>query len=285
MTTRNKINIITYNVLSSTLADLMQSEIKNNVKVYPSSVISNDVRWKKISDNIIRNIREKKQNLIFCLQEVTEDWLPMFASLFSRESYKYISVQHGRVFNGNMGVLIAYPSNLEIAKSEFYCVGKHVVITDEASQKSASKTNTAILVLFEDLSINFKFGIVNYHMPCEPSIPEIGLTHSKILYKKTIRFMENNSWIFSGDFNMTPDTRGYKYLSDNAKCIWRDRVGYYPITNHAYIKGYEFSGCLDYIFYSSNLECSNVIFSELKNIIPDEKEPSDHIPIQASFQI
>jgi hypothetical protein len=58
-----------------------------------------------------------------------------------------------------MGVLIAYPSNLTISKSEFYCVGKHIIITNENSKKAASKSNLAILVIFENPSINLKFGI------------------------------------------------------------------------------------------------------------------------------
>ena len=96
--------------------------------------------------------------------------------------------------------------------------------------------------------------------------------------------MDNNEWIFVGDFNMTPDSIAYQYLSGMAKCIWKDYLGNYPITNHAYIRGIEFSGCLDYMFYSEKLKCSNAIISEVKNIIPDKKEPSDHIPIFASFE-
>jgi mRNA deadenylase 3'-5' endonuclease subunit Ccr4 len=281
----DKINIITYNVLSSNLADLMQQEIKDNKKVYPPDIMNNDIRWSKISNFILTKIKSSLSNLIFCIQEVSEDWLIQFATLFNSVSYSIINVQHGRVFNGNMGILIAYPSNLTISKSEFYCVGKHVIITDENSKKSASKSNIAILVIFENPSINLKFGIITYHMPCEPSIPEIGLTHSKVLYKKILRFMKNIKWIFAGDFNMLPDSQAYVYLSSKINCVWKKYLTFYPITNHAYIKGFEFNGCLDYIFYSDGLKCNNIEYNKIKNIIPDKDEPSDHISIFATFEI
>ncbi len=282
----NIINIITYNVLSSNLADLMQNEKKDNKLVYPIEIISNDIRWHKISNFISNKLNKQIPNLIICLQEVSEDWLILFASLFTKFNYKYINVQYGRAFNGNMGIMIAYPSDLIIVKSNFFNIGSHVLVIDEISARAASKSNIAILVIFEKESINLKFGIITYHMPCEPLIPKIGLTHSKILYKKIIRFMKNTVWLFVGDFNMLPNTKTYRYLSSKANCIWKDYLDLYPITNYSYIKGYEFSGCLDYIFYTKiKLKCINIQISKINNIIPDINNPSDHIPIVASFKL
>ena len=79
----DKINIITYNVLSSNLADLMQDEQKDNKKVYPADIMDNNVRWKKVSAFIKDKIKQKLSNLVFCLQEVSEDWLILFATLFT----------------------------------------------------------------------------------------------------------------------------------------------------------------------------------------------------------
>ena len=281
----DKINIITYNVLSSNLANLMQNEVKDGKKIYTPEIMDNNIRWQKISAFIKTKINSKLPNLIFCLQEVSEDWLVLFAALFNSLEYNYINIQHGRIFDGNMGVLIAYPRTLNIIKSEFYCVGKHILISDEISARSASKSNTAIFVIFENSLINLKFGVVTYHMPCEPSIQQIALTHSKILYKKIIRFMDNNQWIFLGDFNMTPEFKAYEYLSTKINCVWKNYLKYFPITNHAYIRGFEFSGCLDYIFYSNGLKCTDLQFSKVNNILPDISEPSDHISIFATFDL
>ena len=294
----NKIAVIQYNILSQNLANLMIND-----DVYTSDIMNNKYRFYKIEKYIKHQIdKYLKFNLIFCLQEVSEDWLVLFSQLFTSVNYKYLNVQYGRVDNGNMGVLIAYPNSFEIKKSEFFNVGQHIEVIDDNSKKAASKNNTAIFAIFENKNINLKFGIITYHMPCVPSIPEIALLHCKTLYKHCKKFMVDTEWILAGDFNMTPDTMAYNYLVNtiNLGCIWKDTLRHYPITNHAYIFNIEFSGCIDYIFYnkgkirlkdtpiryiSSNLSCYKIKLNKLKNIIPDKYEPSDHIPIFSIFII
>lgn len=282
----NYISVLTYNILSSNLATLMTNERKNDNIVYSEYIMNNTTRFEKISLFIKENIIINK-DLIICLQEVTEEWLILFAQLFSSLNYRYLNIQYGRIINGNMGVLIAYPNKFGILKSEFYHVGQHIKIKDKNSSYASGKTNIAIFLILEDKKINFKFGIATYHMPCEPTIQEIGLLHSKLLYKKIISFMKYIPWILTTDFNMIPNTLGYKYMiKHDIGCIWKDKLGYYPITNHSYINNFEFSGCIDYIFYNkNNLECKKIIIDKIDNIIPDEKQPSDHIPIIAIFNL
>lgn len=291
------ISILTYNILSQNLAEQMTNEVKDDIKIYNNSFMNEDIRWKKISEIIEQKIQESivqiqseanMDYLIFCLQEVTENWVSMFAQLFAKHNYSYINVQHGRVFNGNMGVMIAWPNILTLAKSEFYTVGQHIMISDEYSKLAAAKTNTAILLLLEqkDQINGLKFGVVTYHMPLEPKIPHISMSHAKVLIKKINKFMENNMWFYGGDFNITPDSRTYLYLASISNCIWYN-INTYPVTNHAFIRGFEFSGCLDYIFYSKNdkIKQLEVKYDNLMEIIPNNKHPSDHIPIYAKFKI
>ncbi len=282
------IKFITYNILSQNLADLMVNHI------YPSDIMNGTTRFEKIISYLRTQIESStsvdtktEPKPIICLQEVSEDWVVLFAKFFQSVSYNYINVQHGRVFNGNMGVLVAYPQSLNIIRSEFYNVGQHVMVTDENSKLAASKTNIAILLLVENLQTKTKFGITTYHMPCEPTIPQIALTHTKVLYKKIQRFMENHPWIWGGDFNMIPETRSYTYLTDVAKigCIWKDKLGYYPLTNHAYIRDVEFKGCIDFVFYTKEFKPLNIQIDKIKNIIPDSIQPSDHIPIMVEFDL
>jgi len=150
------ISILTYNILSQKLADLMVNEIKDGKKVYDNSFMNESYRWNKISNLIETRIIESISNtdksidpdyLIFCLQEVTEDWIPKISQLFKKLNYTYINIQHGRNFNGNMGVMIAYPKILTIFKSEFYTIGQHVLISDDNSKIAAAKSNTAILLI------------------------------------------------------------------------------------------------------------------------------------------
>lgn len=282
----NSISVLTYNILSSNLATLMIKERKDDKEVYSEQVMDNTVRFEKISLFLKEQIMINK-DLIICLQEVSEEWLILFAQLFSSLNYRYLNIQHGRIFNGNMGVLIAYPNKFGIFKSEFFHVGQHVKIKDKNSSYAAGKTNMAILLILEDKKINFKFGIATYHMPCEPTIQEIGLLHTRLLHKRITTFMKSIPWVFTTDFNMVPNTLGYKFMiKHNIGCIWKDKLGYYPITNHSYINNFEFSGCIDYIFYNREyLECNKIILDKVENIIPDEKQPSDHIPIIAIFNL
>ena len=280
----NTISILTYNILSSKLATLMLNEYKDDKIVYSNEIMDNNKRFENISLFIKEEVIKNK-NLIICLQEVSEEWIILFAQLFSSLNYRYINIQYGRIINGNMGILIAYPIKFGIFKSEFFHVGQHIKIKDENSLYASNKTNIAILLILEDKKINFKFGIINYHMPCKPQIQDIGLMHIKLLYKRITKFMRLLPWIYATDFNMTQETLGYKYIiKQNIDCIWKNYLKYYPITNHSYINNYEFSGCLDYIFYN-NCICNNVIINKVNNIIPDKYNPSDHIPIIAIFNI
>lgn len=296
----SNLTILTYNILSQNLAQEMLNEKKNNVQIYNSDIMSKNYRWNLISNYISNRIEESKanpsNNLIICLQEVTEEWVEMFAILFASVNYGYLNVQHGRSFNGNMGVLMAYPLKLFIIKSEFYHIGAHIQITNSTSKKilpyipiASAKSNIAIIIAFEDKQLGGQpFVVTTYHMPCAPQTPEISLIHSKILYKKTLKFGmkigKNIPLIIAGDFNMTSNFKAYEYLSTKMNCIWHDNFKHWPITNHSYVLNYEFAGCIDYIFYS-NAKCLNVIVRRVKNIIPDILEPSDHIPITAYFII
>lgn len=278
------LTVITYNILSSNLAELM---LKETPDVYKSDFMNNDYRWFLTSTYLTKQINnEDNKNLVICLQEVSEDWLVKLATLFSKLNYKYVNIQYGRVFDGNMGVLVAYPDYLKISKSEIFTPGKHIKIIDDITNKAAGKINTSIMLILENPSLKIKFGVVTYHMPCEPNFLQISLMHSKILYKKIIKFMEDTKWVFTGDLNILPDTITYKYLQSNCNCIWKDYLTYYPITNYSYIKGNTFKGCLDYIFYLKNgMTCKRVVFNSLDNIIPNSSEPSDHISIKAIFEI
>ena len=293
----NKIVIITYNILSQNLAQLMINDT-----TYPIEIINDNFRFDKIANYLKRSIiKYSKYNLIICLREVCEDWLIRLSQLFNSVEYRYINIQHGRADNGNMGVMIAYPAKLQINKSEFFNVGQHIKVVNDNSRKAASKSNIAIFAIFEDPTINLRFGIITYHMPCAPTIEEIALLHCKSIYTHIKKFMLDIDWIFAGDFNMTQNTLAYAYMVErlNLGCIYKDTLRHYPITNHSLILNKEFAGCLDYVFYRKGkiskkdsstiryirkgLICDKIKLTKLNNIIPDKYEPSDHIPIVASF--
>jgi mRNA deadenylase 3'-5' endonuclease subunit Ccr4 len=295
----NKIIIITYNILSPNLAKLMINNL-----AYTIEIMDDNNRLMRVLEYINSWIKlYSKYSLIICLQEVCEEWLINLSKLFNENNFAYLNIQHGRVDNGNMGVLIAYPNRLLVLKSDFYCVGQHIPVTDENSRKASIKTNTAIMALFEDQQTKSKFGIITYHMPCVPLIQEIGLLHCQTLYRHIKKFMLGDYWVLAGDFNMMHDSLAYKYMIEKAKlgCIWKDTIGTYPITNHAIIATKEFEGCIDYVFYRKGcysrknsstiifkrkgLICDKIKLNSLTAIIPNKYEPSDHIPIISEFLI
>ena len=160
-----------------------------------------------------------------------------------------------------------------------------IKILNDLSIRASKKNNRAIILILNNN--NEKFGIITYHMPCEPNFPIIALLHFKALYKKIKKMMNNIPWFLAGDFNSLPESIGYKYISKITKCIWKDNLLSYPITNHSYILNKNFNGCLDYIFYSKKgYNCDNININKHQDqIMPTKIEPSDHYPVIANFSI
>lgn len=282
------VKILTWNILSQNLAELMINEKKNNKFIYTSNIINSEHRWNLISTHL-QNVISNSKNvcLIICLQEVPNHWISMFASLFALNYYLYFNKQYGRDITGNMGCLMAYPANLSVDKFNFFQVGAHVKITEKTSNKllpiltkAASKPNIAIMAKFNLIESNMSFAVITYHMPCQPDIPLLSLIHCKILYKQ-IRKFTNCPWIFGGDFNFLPDSIAYKYMTSNVNCLWKF-LKKYPITNYSYISDKEFSGCIDYVFFNGFKPLKLKIIPPT-NIIPDKNNPSDHVSIIGTF--
>ena len=285
------ISILTYNILSQNLADAMERDsVKDGQKVYDLSYMNDNYRWSKISSFISSTINKSTSKyLIICLQEVCESWLSRLRDLFGLYNYNIIYSQDGHAFTGKMGVLIAFPNTLGLLNSESYKVCQEQLETPAIKSNMfqiKKNNNTAILLLFRDRSSNFNFGVVTYQMPrIEPNPDIISLHLAQTLSNKIISFMDKNSWVYAGDFNILQDSPAYDFLKSVFKCIWRDFVKGYPLTNNAVIKQKEFSGCIDYMFYSENLDCVSVIFKEALSIMPNSDEPSDHSSIIAKFSI
>ena len=286
------ISILTYNILSQTLANEMErNSIKDGNPVYDPSYMNEVSRWSKISSYITDAIRSSTSKyLIICLQEVCESWIVRLRALFSFHGYFIFNDQYGSPFNGNFGALIACPNTCTVLNMEFYKVCQeqpnNSTITPDMLKQIKKNKNTAILLLLRDESANLNFGVVTYHMPRLNPNPDItSLNLAQTLYRKIIDFMGENCWVYVGDFNVLPNSPAYSFLQSRANCIWHDSFGRYPLKNNAVILTDVFSGCIDYMFYSTNLVCvpGSVIFREATTILPNSVEPSDHIPIIATF--
>lgn len=156
--------------------------------------------------------------------------------------------------------------------------------------------------------------IGTYHMPCLFKIPEVMVIHSAVVKDLMFELAAGGNVILAGDFNAKPIDAAYHvltetdYVSGNfpqsktykvsyrpnderaLKSAYREKNGSEPaFTNHVdTVTAPKFRATLDYIFFDGNLQVVEV--RELPNhpkspSYPDEKHPSDHLMIAASFRI
>jgi len=165
-----------------------------------------------------------------------------------------------------------------------------------------------------------RFWVANYHMPCRFDQPELMTALAALAKNKIFKTVKKNPTLFAGDFNMQPDSPPYRTMVDSkgpsehrnlSVCgkelfplksqpfhsAYKERLGSEPeFTNFAVRKfrGKEinFMGCIDYIFFTNHWEVRKVGSlpnkdKTLENVAsyPSKDQPSDHLPISATFTL
>lgn len=109
------IRIVTYNVLSSHLADPARFTACNPQHLKASN------RLPKILQKIDAEIKQmhnadeqstssaSETRPIFCLQEVSHEWAGKFHTFFAQRNYHFITGLYGKRYDGYMGVGLAFP--------------------------------------------------------------------------------------------------------------------------------------------------------------------------------
>ena len=173
--------------------------------------------------------------------------------------------------------------------------------------EAKNRNNFAIgLTLETKDEVPKQFMIYNYHMPCTFKKPVIQAMHIDAIKKLIIKNKQVPT-IFAGDFNVTPDSDGYNYLT--SPFLQDEHRIYIPVGNHSDIAlksafkeigkeepnftcfshtkfGGEFKNTLDYIFFHGSLQASEaerLILTSTK--MPNQSNPSDHLPLTATFQL
>jgi len=113
-TTTTNVRIVTYNVLSSQLAQASHYPTLN------PDHLEADRRLPVVLDKLQReltttahnnnNHHHQTNNVIVCLQEVALDWEGPLHVWFARRGYHVVAARYGKPFNGYMGVLLAWPT-------------------------------------------------------------------------------------------------------------------------------------------------------------------------------
>jgi len=191
--------------------------------------------------------------------------------------------------------------------------------------KARDRFNQLAMAKLRHLQTGDTFWVATYHMPCLYGSPEKRQTmilHSYMALKLLQAKANGEPYVLMGDFNFNPTDSSYRYLTEGkidksdpdcpilprygAKVAdeWRlDSIkpvksayavvnGREPdFTNYAWTHSEQFTGTLDYIFFSDGWKPESVLplmaKSELQKIesFPTATEPSDHVLIGARLNL
>jgi len=178
--------------------------------------------------------------------------------------------------------------------------------------KSRDRKNTSIFCRFrlkEDPEAP-AFCVATYHMPCAFWCPPIMTIHVTELMKQTQRLANGDRLVVNGDFNFMPDSPMYKLVTtgqmDRSDAAYPPPNGNWTMefkvmkSSYAVVLGKEpettnfpgieseFTGTLDYIFYSEGLKarkCLPLPAERELEFMPSATQPSDHLLLQTTFDL
>lgn len=181
-----------------------------------------------------------------------------------------------------------------------------VISPAEEDDYITNAKNRSNIALKLTLNSDKKFIIYNYHMPCAYKTPIVQTLHLDGL-KRLMSEHRDVPTILATDFNLTPDSVGYEYFTFAKLPI--EHSEYLYKTSHYDLKmtssykevnkseplytcysdtrwGGRFKNTLDYIFVSGHFKTlSSKILIETNEKMPNELNPSDHLPIESCLQI
>lgn len=155
--------------------------------------------------------------------------------------------------------------------------------------------------------------IGTYHMPAMFQMPSVMMIHASVVKDILFQLANGVNLIFAGDFNTKPQDEYYSvltqqgFINDRLPRSSNYQINYRPLSNHVFRSAYKelngsepaftnysstlkspsFCATLDYIFFAGQLLVDKVLI--LPNhpkgrSYPDEKHPSDHLMIAATFK-
>lgn len=167
-----------------------------------------------------------------------------------------------------------------------------------------------------DASTSETFVVGTYHMPCMFKLPQVMLIHTALSAQHIQRYARGDPCLFLGDFNFKPHDTTYKLITSGTvskespempemvtgdkysfdlqtpfRSAYREKCGTEPeFTNWAKVKeDPEFIDTLDYVFMSDHWKVDSVDplpqRTEVVGPLPNEFEPSDHLPLSVNLRL
>lgn len=291
-----EIRIITYNVLAQ---DYITKYPRSYSHVADSSILTRAYR----RPNLVKAVTSHGKVDFICLQEF--DDIDHWHAEISRRGYggQYV-IRPGKTD----GCAIFWDA------AKYHMLSHRIVnfndlVNDpspviQANPGKFKRDNVGLIIVLESIVSKQVICVGTCHLFWDPRMEDVKIHQARWMsLQMQAEAAGRRRWILAGDFNSTPSSTVYKYMtgadmeddddygagknplidskSVHGNCIW----GEPPFTN--YTAG--FKACIDYIFFGSFglsvLNLSRIYKKDFDGVIaiPSDVHPSDHLPVYAGF--
>jgi 2',5'-phosphodiesterase len=237
----SSINIISYNILSSSLSE-------------PSYFHECKPQWLdpryRVEELQKRLTNAIGKQSIICLQEVSNKVAAQLHPFFARHDYSFITGMYGKKFDGYMGVAIAIPhAKFAVVTADITRIAdtKHKIPRNH-HQRSGNwasnllnslsynlwhlmkhspfwkpsidiwdavkrRDNHMVAVQLKNTATNDHFVVGTYHMPCMYKEPAVMMAHCALSAQHIHRISNGLPYVLAGDFNVQPESSMYQLLT------------------------------------------------------------------------
>ena len=304
-------DIVTYNILADDLCS-------------PEHFYESDPKDLKPKTRLLRLKKRLKKFMpaIICLQELSMTQIHELIPWFHQHGYT--GVYRNKIGRNEPldGIGIFYPIRYykSITYHSYQIGSLSPKVLKDRSRRHVSrdsrdtwsevthKPHVAIYLVLQDIKTKKKFCVVTTHLYANPKYENVKQALLYLFLKhlnKWIKIHKNIPTIVCGDFNMTPDSDMYDYITrgkmlkkikkkadkPRLKSVYATFEGDEPeFTAHSKTKLHDiFTDTLDYIWITPKIKIKEVKrlpqIDYMESFLPNEFEPSDHIPLKATLII
>ena len=276
--------IITWNILSNfpmIIQSTKLAQTENGQKIFQQSFLKNRIQY--ILQKLSQFIFDYKSPIL-CLQEVNNhfqeeyNFQDILTKFFQKHYYKVITYSYGEFspIYGELGLLTAIP------------IQKYEMIDLTIQKIHPNKPNVYIYTKLKTHDFKNEISIVNTHFPALIRKPEFMREYTKrFLYDMSQK--DQNHLLLCGDFNTMYTNDWFEFFQQKKfKTFSKEEILEKKISHISLQKDKKrFQGFIDYIFWTSSLHIDlhldNLIDKKNTDIIPNQENPSDHIPLIADI--